>query len=456
MTTPIFYPGIVIPVVSPIDDALSATSNISTYAWETNTRISVKKAVSWDIIAYQISATKASTFNTQTRIHKATGFEDIGIVHPIVWPISYKSYVPSIAWSVDRRLSASHSFSWNVIARTNSKQQIHFNIYNYLFANKSFRFNTLGAVYAPGFVMGGWTNQIDQPVTHPLSMQTGQPASKYQWNAEKRISVTKEFRFGDAYRFNVKKQIAFNDLALLVVCQKAVAFNTKKKVSPTKAFAWVLGQRFYVRQSIKWNVHISTLARGASNWRVFNKVTKSEAYAWKVAKRVTPQAEVRYRYLAARKQYLTSRFNDLYHIVVRKQQLRSSSPSFLDAPIVHPISYKSNNPTLNKGLCEPVVQPISYANYPGQIALPGFTFIVGLNPAGRVVCQKAIAFNDMLKVSNTKLIAWNTIHRYAFSNRIWFNVYNEVIRQQATQWIIGAGTSSQIRQLAQVRTDFSY
>ena len=393
---PIFYPGVVIPVVSPISDGLNPVSTVMTVDWNVITRVSTIKTFQWDIPQYRISATKAIEFDTTTRIHKTDGIWLTGVDHPTVWAISYKSYVPAISWDADGRINTTVDFAWKNSARISSKKAIQFNILNYLFASKEFRFNDLKAVYVPGFVPPTWHNQVAQPVTHPISDATGQAASYFEWNVKYRTHTSIISRFNTNFATKVQKAFAFNDLALAVICQKAIEFHTYGEVNPELASSWHMNKRFYARHAISWETRHTLSKQLAAQWRVTNPVTKQKSFQFKTVQRLRLYKRVQFNFYKLTRARLPVEFHTLLHVVVRDWHLQSNSPSFLTTGIVHPIDYRNRSgiPKTYKGLCEPVVQPLDASVYPGsgQTATPGIQFRVGINPSGRVQCQKAIEF----------------------------------------------------------------
>ena len=459
-TLSVFYPGVVIPVVSPISDGLNPVSTVMTVDWNVSTRISTTKTFQWDIPQYRISATKAAEFNTKTRIHKVTGFESVGLVRPISWPFVYYSFVPAISWDADGRISTTKNFSWDNKTRISSKKAIQFNILNYLFASEKFRFNDLKAVYVPGYVPPTWHNQVAQPVTHPISDATGQAASYFEWNVKYRTHTSKTSRFNTRFATKVQKAFAFNDLALAVICQKAIEFHTYGEVNPELASSWHMGKRFYARRATAWETRHTLSKQLATQWRVTNPVTKQLAFQYKTVQRLKLYKSAKFNFYKLTRARLPVEFHTLLHVVVRDWHLQSNSPSFLTTGIVHPIDYsnRSGITTVLKGLCEPVVQPLDASVYPGsgQTATPGIQFRVGINPSGRVQCQQAIEFNDLGDVKVRQQSTWNLVDRMGKAILVSFSIYNYVVADMPTSWVTGAGTSSQIRQTAQVRTDFSY
>lgn len=226
MSTIIFSPGIGRVVVSPIDDAESSVSTVSVFTYNVIDRISAFSASAWNIPAQGISTSKAFAFNTEKRMHVYGNIIRYGVVHPIVWPIDKYTFIPSISWNADKRFSASMSSVWKTAQRKSSSKKIAFNDYITLHAHAAMDWNVHLLVRKPGLLIESWYNQIAQPTMHPVDLDNFQVNPYLQYNVKKRISTAKTIRFNSYVKASTKKASAFNTNGILVICQKAVAWET--------------------------------------------------------------------------------------------------------------------------------------------------------------------------------------------------------------------------------------
>jgi len=228
MSTPalVFYPGVLRPVVSPISDGLNSVSTVIPVYWDVSTRISSTARFQWNVVAYGISASKAFSFETTTRLHKIGNMISYGICHPVVWPIDRRSFIPAVSYDADFRFSTSKKLSWKINKRISSVTAVRFSTLVTDHAHSPYSFNTLQEVVKPGFASPSWYNEICKPVTSPLSQAHNQAHSYFEWNSGKRICAHLTARFNDRLRFKVTEEIAFKDNALVVVCQKQITWET--------------------------------------------------------------------------------------------------------------------------------------------------------------------------------------------------------------------------------------
>jgi hypothetical protein len=228
------------------------------------------------------------------------------------------------------------------------------------------------------------------------------------------------------------------------------------------ASSWRLVQRFYVRLPVAFENRLAISVQKSSHFRVLDHVTTSAAVSWNLEQRFFKQERIRYADLYRVRVFTIGgiRFNDLSRVVIRNWSVQGFSPGNISTGLVHPVDFSTPNlqPVSYKGLGTPVVSPIDYDNYPGygQIVLPGISFRVGIDPSGRVVCQRSVEFNDLNSASGKQRSTWNTIRRYSYPSVSKFNVFVPVKNSTIIEWNIGSWVSSHIRQTSQNRTDFAY
>lgn len=208
-----------------------------------------------------------------------------------------------------------------------------------------------------------------------------------------------------------------------------------------------------------WNTRVTLTAQKSSQFRVTNHVVKSAASSWTVEKRISLLKPVRYNAFYKATGFSTSRFNTHSLVSVKGWSVLPASPGAISTGIVHPIdfTYPSARRTYYS-LSSPTVMPIDWQlnTDTGQTVQPGIQFRVGINPNGRVQCTKQMSFNVMNTVSSVRSMNWKVIYRYGIATPMQFNVYNNLSKGLVIQWIVGPRVPGNIRQLAQVRTDFAY
>lgn len=230
MSALVFHPGICLPVVSPIDDGLNPLSTVSTISWNTDSRISASQETSWNIIAYGINVLAASAFNTRLRLHVTGWIESSGVVHPIVFPVDYKTFIPSSEYHVEARLSLYGKSAFRLNTRISAKRAVLFDCHASLHAHAATGFNLLSRVYAPGFASPSWVNQVSEPVVKPIAKPYYQTPSYIEWNDSVRIRCQKTIRFNDTVGLSVPVSVRFNDDATEVICLAAIAWDTLMRI----------------------------------------------------------------------------------------------------------------------------------------------------------------------------------------------------------------------------------
>jgi hypothetical protein len=228
--TLVFYPGVVRSTVAPIDNGISPISTVQVFAFAVSDRISVTQVSNWDIKGQGISKQQQVAFDTLRRVHITGWLESNSPVRPIVWPIDTRNFVPSLSFDVYRRTSATKAFAFKVLQRKSAKHTEYFNVRNYMFSNAKVVFNTRSRVYKPGVTVGGWTNQINEPITKPIATSNSTPSYLFTWDSQKIIFPQKMIRFNSRGRLSVTQQIQYNDYGTLVRCQRQILWNVLERI----------------------------------------------------------------------------------------------------------------------------------------------------------------------------------------------------------------------------------
>lgn len=457
--TSVFYPGILRPIVFPLDDGQFAVSTVTTAAWNVNQRISVQKRSTWNIPAYGISTQLQTAFNTLSRLHIDRSYITYGIDHPIVWPVDIHDFIPQFSWNIDHRISASKRVTWDVSQRINFKKKFTWDVLQSEYASSSFSWNVRKRVFVEGVTAGYWTNELDTPIVHPIAYHNSTINPAYQWHLNQRLSVNRSVKFNVRIPASALKKFSFNTLSLTVTKQLSASWNLRKKISPVTAILWRMNSRFHVNKNIEWQLRSSLFSRKAISWKIRNNLSKQSSYTWEVMQRLQRQQTAKFNVHSVVRSQKTLKWNNLLREQIRNWQV-IYYPGNIQTGIVHPIDFRSPGlqPLTYKTINLPVMRPISYQinNGYSESVNPGIAWRLGINPSGRVQCQKAIAFQDLARVSITKRMTWNTSHRVSFGQNSEFNIYNLVSSKINTEWIIGNWVPSHIRQTSQVRMDFAY
>lgn len=457
MSALIFYPGILHPVVSPINDGINSVSTTKPVVWNTLSRLSPQQSVAWKIIAYGISASIEIQWDTEQRIDKVGAFISYGIDRPIVYPIDIKSLIPQIAWNISNRKSVIKSISWEITQRRASHKSVKWDVYNYEFANTTTSWNVLNRVYKPGVTVGRWINQLVEPIVKPITTANTSVNPSIQWKLNQRLPVFEPVKFNVRNARVVQKTINWNTQAIAVTKQVATAWITKKKIDPQVATSWHLNTRYFLKKPIAWHDNASVVIHKAVQWRITNHVTIQESIKWNTNGFIAKQFSMRWRIHSLVKAKAVTQWRVLFRIILKQWSLVSNSPGNISSGIVHPIDIgnPASQPKSVKGLSEPIVQPIdnSYYSSYGQTPQPGIQWRVGVLS---VTAIQQTQWDILIRVNSKKETTWALSKRLMLQYRTWFNVYNSVVNRVTMEWNIGMGVSSHIRQTSQVRTDFTY
>lgn len=458
MSSPLFFPGLVRTIISPIDDGVNLVTTTTSTAFNVAQQITPQKSVSWKIIAYGISSSVAVAFSVHSRVQVKGAVFDPGLVRPIVWPIDVADFIPQSAWTVDSRLSSSKPASWRVIQRRSARKAAAFDVYNYEFADKVVNWRVLERVYKPGVTVGFWVNEMVTQIVHPLSEQNFSPTPKVQWHLNQRIKLAAKVRFNVHVPASVQKRTTWNTEGLTVSKQIGVSWNLRKIVSPKVTSRWHLPSRIFAKKKTSWSVNNPASASKAVRWRYLDKVVKPGAVKWNVSTRRNKPIQSRWNTLSRYRDFHQTQFRVLFRTALKTWKLTPTVQSVMIRPIVWPvdIQFPLVPPIPYRGIVRPVVFPLSYPFYAGQQAGPGITWRTGINPNGRVNTTKAVTFNVHVPVVSRKSSAWTTIGRRNFTVLSQFNIYNLVSGRAIIEWNTSAGLSGFIRQTAQQRTDFAF
>lgn len=458
-TTLVFTPGICLPVVSPITDGLNPVSNVIISEWETLGQVVLQKPITWDIIAYQISASQALAWNSTQRVEVVPTFGFGGLLQPVVHPITERYYTPAFAWNEEFRSGATQAIKWNTTTTYSknlpSKWQTLFRVN---FTQKAIAWNTLLRVYVPG-VAGGTYLQIDMPTVHPISFYST-PTHTMAWNVVQNLKLKQGIRWNTLFATKTTKQTAWNTLAIHVTTTQATTWFTYGKVSPTVRSTWTTFARINGKKKILWNTKQAIVAQKAAHWNVYDPVSKSQAVAWTLYQKIAEKPVFKWNVFTTRESVVKTSWNTLQAIHVLRPQYLSASPGSIVSSVVHPIDVGTPAlmPYPYQGLASPVVHPIDYNPYSGYgfYPQPEFAWRLGINPNGRVVSQQATAWNVYRPVDPKLAVAWNTVGRSNSQQKMQWNVRTTSAAQVIMEWIVGQPVARGIRQTAVDRTDFTY
>jgi len=460
----IYVPGLVQPVVAPLDDGLNLVSTVVVSQWEVDSRTSASFAMSWNIKQEGVTTTGAIAWNTEARIFATQPFTVLGITTPVVRPIDQMYLVPGTAWNVDNRIvSTLKSSSWRVIDRISViTKSITWNVLNREVAQRASSFNTLFRIYKPGVVLEEFPVAILQPIVHAIDYNQFLPSPFSTWNVLNRTPKQVPAKWNTLFTIRVQQPVAFNDNGILVVVQGASSWFLKAPVVKQQAANWNLVDRRPALGRATWQLLTTIPAQRATSWRVFNKVNPSVAVAWAMQLRTPVTKKSTWQYLETSRTSSAISFNVLHYVVDRDWQLLSNSPGGIVSSVVHPIDIGTPalQRTPNYGLCQPVVYPIDYGStvYPGYgySPAPGIAWRLGINPAGRVVVQVASKWNLFIIVKPTGQIAWNLQSRTSpVQNIVAYNVLGFRSDQAIIEWNIGKTAQGELRQTAIDRTDWA-
>jgi hypothetical protein len=461
VSSPLFFPGLVRLIVSPLDEGLNLVSTTTSTRYNVLQEVSPQKAASWKIIAYGISSSVAVAFKVLNRVHVKGGFVDPGIVRPVVWPIDTHYFIPQASWEEDFRLSAQKRATWRDGQRRSARKIVNYNVYDYEFASRTINWNDLLRIRKPGVTVGFWVNEILTPIVHPFSEQNFSPNPSVQWTLKQRLKLNRGIRFNIRVPASVQKRTTWNTNGIHVVKQLASNWVTRQQGTPKVVVRYRTPLRIFARKKTAWSVNNPVSLLKAAKWRTTDPVSKSAAVAWTIRIRRNKPVATRWNTLYHVRTFQQTLYSDKFRISLRNWHLTPVTVgSNLIRPIVWPVdvSIPTLPPSPSYGIVRSVVFPVSYpffASY-GQQATPGITWRTGINPAGRVNATKAITFNVRVPVVSRNSSAWTTVGRRQFKILSQFNTYNLVTDKTIIEWTTGTGVSGFIRQTSQQRTDFAF
>lgn len=454
-----FVPGILLPVVNPINDGFNLVSNVAESSWNIVFRASASVATSWNITGMGVTTTGAIAWNVTQRTEAVQLFGAYGLDRPVVFPIRYNPYIPAVAWNLDRRTFAVQATSWNIIDRKNSNKVIAWNIYNIIFKDSPVSWNVLRRVYVPGVSLELYPGLL-QPVVHPIDMTTTLPAPNIAWNLAQRVRPSKVVKWNVLFATKALQRSSFNTLATHVTSTIAASWNLLGKVIQTGQISWALQERYNKLRAVNWNVRIPAIAQKATSWKVFGKVTNTFASSWALIQRPFARQRVTWNTFEHVSSYVSSYWGLTQRVAVIRWQLIPTSPGSIATSVVHPIDVINPGmvPVFQYGLSSPVVHPIDWTFQTGfgSVPYPQIAWRLGINPAGRVTKQGAISWNLYNKVVRSYVISWNMVGRSSSSVNVLFNTLTNGTSTVRVTWIVGSPLQGQIRQTVIDRTDFTY
>lgn len=456
----IFYPGICLPVVSPIEDGLNLVSNIVQSSWQTDARTTTQDAFSWIITQQGVSSFQAASWNAITRIPVSTFSYALGICAPVVHPIDQRAIIPGSTWNVDRRTFSSKATSWKVLITLPSRKSLAWQVLNRVPSSKASSFNTLFRVLKPGVTYETYAPGITLPVVHAIDFAQSLPNPMSTWNLAKRVNLTKPLKFNTFITVKPQQRSLFNTTCIHVSPQLAAQWELKQLVSPKLPSSWALVDRRFADGRFTWLYNARISGSKAASWRLLNKVSPRVASSWALVQRLSPRQASSWMLLDRRYPQSKLAWNVLLHVVDRPWVLLANSPGSIATSVVHPIDVgtPATQPYPAQGLAAPVVLPIDWDFYPGYgyTPAPQAQWRVGINPAGRVMPQQAIAWRTLISVKPQQQITWNLVGRSSTTSRIFFNVLIKVTTTvPVVQWNVGKPLQGGIRQTAIDRTDWA-
>lgn len=481
----VYSPGICQPVVSPIDDGANPVSNVADIAWQTDQTISAFKAFQWNIPQTGVTVQGALAWNAYLRVETVIPFIAFGLARPVVMPIDQyggisadfnetppnieiTNKVPGSAWSVDFRTDNTQASSWKVMKTNSAFRRALWNIRVPVTAYQRSLFNTLFRVYKPGTSVEELTFGVVQQTVHPIDYGLANPSPTSSWNLNERLQLKERSTWMMRIAEVIREPIAFNTNGILVSTSYAMSWMTMAKVSPVARSTWNLFYRVpTARRASSWMLRFAVSPQESIHWRLFNKVTQTGATTWNLIRR--PAAKVVSEWMLLTREHSTagqpeevSTWNVYDAVVRRTWNLLPVSPGSISTSVVHPIDVRTPNfQPFNYygGICNPVVMPIDYDNWPGygwygfagiQWRVPIYHLTGGSAPQGQIL------WNVYRPVKDTPKIAWNLVGRTGKQVLSLYNVLNHVAAQAIIEWIVGKPLAGQIFQTSIDRTDFTY
>jgi hypothetical protein len=462
--TLVFSPGICLPIPSPIDSGVGAVSNVVVSSWGLLQTVSATSASSWNVTGYGISATQQSAWNAELRINAVGPFIFYGLSRPVVYPMDDHNFVPGMAWRTNYRTASTYPSSWKTIYRTKATRSVSWETRYRTLAQKAMSYRVLMRIYKPGQANEELNDGILQRVVHAISSGVMPVSPGSAWALAQRRAVRETSRFNTLISAKTTKSSKFNTQGILVTPQKAAAWTLLKKVSPTQRSTWTLYRRTTATRKTTWRALNNRSVFVASTWRFIDpagKVTPQVASSWLLKSRIKPVQRSTWQLKEHVSADQASAWRSLMPVHVIDWHLTANSPGNIGTPIVHPIDFSTpaaQLPPEQTWISIRTVHPISFSLYNGYgfTASPGSTWLLGINPNGRVTSSVASSWEAMNKVSPKKKSTWNAVGRISATTVAAYNQRNSVKTTAIMEWNVGLIIQGQIRQTAIDRTDFSY
>jgi hypothetical protein len=395
----VFTPGILLPVVSPLEGGVNAVSSVVSSSWNCNQRISASVRSSWNIPQMGVSSAIAAAFNIHKREVTYTTWKFSGICNPVVQPIDYTHMlIPGVAWNADARRLNQVRATWRTNARISARKSAAWNVRVREDALSASSFRVLQRIYKPGVSRRDYL-ELDAPVVHPISYASSIPTSFFAWNLNQRTYARKKSSFEIRIPVVTRQRLSYNTQALAVTSTKQMKWNLLERVSPKIASSFHMNRRLPLKKAMAFNTITRTDKQVSMHFRDLGHVTKQQAMDWRLPSRIHSSKKMTWNSMA---------------------RFASRSPSSW---------------TLRKSLA---LQKAMH-------------FRSGINP---VTKAGAMAWNVYNKVDPQMTSSWHMNQRLSPAVLSQFNTLIHVSASTIMEWNIGKAVQSDIRQTVIDRMDF--
>lgn len=267
----VFYPGILLPVVSPLIGGTNLVSAGAVSTFNVLETITTTATSSWNTRAI-VGPSVTSTFNTRGNVIVITPFQASGYLpRPVPWPIDYARLIPSYTWNVYDLVQSSKLSSFAVVQTRNAQKLSTFNVSSSnVHGSVSSSFNLRSLVQAG-------------------------PLNGSAWNVKKTVTPAKSVRFNTRISAVVQQLSGFNTNGILVTPNVTSTWYTKQQVTPSVQSTWkTYGRRFSSKLS-EFNTLYALSTSETTRFKVLNPVAaQSVTSAWNLKKQVIPSISSRW------------------------------------------------------------------------------------------------------------------------------------------------------------------
>lgn len=270
MTALVFYPGILLPVVTPIDTGTNSVTVSTVSTFNVDEQVTISSSSSWTLFA-NIENSTVSDFNVRSSVIVNTGFQSQGYLpRPVSWPIDYRKYVPGVNWNVYDPVSSNRISRWNLIQRAGATKLSTFNVSSssaHASVSSSFR-------------------------THSL-VQVQSVLS--EWNLRKSVTAFRRSSFNALISGFAQKISLFNANGILVTPSVRASWNVKQQVSSSVLSKFQLPARWWAIRKSSFQVLSSVTVSGNVRYGVHGTVqSQSVSCEWNLRKTVMPAISSRW------------------------------------------------------------------------------------------------------------------------------------------------------------------